>query len=471
MRICLVVLLTALTASAAEATADPPGELLARIAAIRQNAQRFGGELWPGWNPAATPLAVHKRGEMGVLVGHPKPPAGFQSFPTSALAEPVFVAPNTQGMTLANTSATFGGALTSFVGFNSLMDLKDTEDAVALGMHELFHAHEKKIAPKKFGNILVFLWGQYPEFSARNRVMLQLEADALYRAVKAADAAEARRYAADFLGLRMERRKEIAADAVGFESGEESNEGLCHYIEYRALDLAYPQRADLRDKRLEALRQTGALARDRDRFYVTGMAIALLLDRLRPGWKQEYESSPALIDELLAKAVPPQSTPRDLKALIRDEQSKLDKRSDEGSRRLGVMLNSGYKVLVEVGEAKKVLQLRGFDPFGAVQLTPDHIAHTFLMLDMPGVKMEFTGVPVIYEKLQDALWCMLPEEVVLAAIKKMGEKLVIQGQGYRLEFEKMEAAQRGRELRIKPAVDLLRKQGTGKPEILKIEKR
>jgi len=465
------VLLTVLTASAAEFPPDPPAELLARIAAIRQNAKRFGNEMWPAWDPTATPLAVHKRGELGVLVGHPKPPAGFQPYSTAAIAEPVFVAPNTQGMTLSSTAAPFAGTLTSFVGFNSIMDLKDTEDAVALGMHELFHAHEGKIAPRKVGNILVFLWGQYPEFSARNRVMLQLEAEALYRAVKAADAAETRRHAADFLDLRLERRKEIAADAAGFESGEESSEGLAHYIEYRVLELAYPQRTDLREKRLEALKQTGGLARARDRFYTTGMAIALLLDRLRPGWKQEYETTPALIDQLLAKSVPPQSTPRDLAALILDERQRLDKRSDEGSRRLGLMLNSGYKVVVEVGEAKKQLRLRGFDPYGAVQLTPDHIAHTFLLLDMPGMKLEFTGVPVIYEKLQDALWCMLPEEVVLAAIKKMGEKLVLQGPGYLLEFEKMEAAQRGRELRIKPATDLQRKQGTGKPEILKIEKR
>jgi hypothetical protein len=374
-------------------------------------------------------------------------------------------------MVLSNTAAPFGGALSSFVGFNSLMDPKNPEDAVALGMHELFHAHEKKIAPKKFGNILVFLWGQYPEFSARNRVLLHQEAEALYRALAAPDDAELRRHAADFLGLRAERRKDLAAEAAGFESGEESNEGLCHYIEYRALELAYPQRADLRQKRLEELRQTGLLARDRDRFYSTGMAIALLLDRVRPGWKKEYEATPALIDELLAKSVAAQSAPRDLSALIREEQQRLDKRSDEGSRRLGVMLNSGFKVLVEVAEAKKSLQLRGFDPFGAVQLTPDHIAHTFLLLDMPGMKLEFTGLPVIYEKLQDALWCILPEEAVQEAVKKLGDKLVLQGRGYRLEFEKMEVAQRGRELRIKPAVDLQRKPGAGKPEILKIEKR
>ena len=106
-----------------------------------------------------------------------------------------------------------------------------------------------------------------------------------------------------------------------------------------------------------------------------------------------------------------------------------------------------------------------------VQLTPNHVAHTYLVLKMPGMKLEFARVPVIYKKLQDALWCIVPEEVVQEAVKKLGDKLVIQGQGYRLEFEKIEVSQRGRELRVRPATDLKRKPGTGKPEILKIEKR
>jgi hypothetical protein len=338
---------------------------------------------------------------------------------------------------------------------------------VALGIHELFHAHQQKIAPNKYGNILVVLWGQYPEFSARNRVLLQLEAESLSRALKVSDPGEVRRHAADFLGLRAERRKEMTAEVARYESGEESHEGLSRYIEYRLLETAFAARADLREKKFEELAQAGGLARDRERFYVLGMAEGLLLDRLRPGWKKEFETSEALLDELLAKSVAPSAPARDLGGLIRQEEQVLAKRADEGSRRLGVLLNQGRKVLVELKDIKKNLRLRGFNPNGVVQLTTDHVAHTFLLLDLPGVKLEFTGVPVIYEKLQDALWCALPDEAVQAALEKMTDKLVLKGPGYLMEFEKMEVIQRGRELRIKPAADLERKPAPGKPQILK----
>src|SRR5437899_2403708 len=179
MRFCIALLMASLAASAA----DVPAELLARMEAIRQAGRRFGKEMWPGWDPTATPLAFAKRGELGVLVGHPHPPAGFQAYPTTAVSEPVYVSSSTEGMAMANTAAPFGGVLTSFVRYNNIMDAASREEAAALGMHELFHAHERKISPQKFGNILVFLWGDYPEFSAKNRVMLNMEALALFRAV------------------------------------------------------------------------------------------------------------------------------------------------------------------------------------------------------------------------------------------------------------------------------------------------
>ena len=307
-----------------------PRELLNRIEAIRQAGRRVGPDLWPGWDPLATPLAIHKRGEMAVLVGHPHPPAGFQRYPTPLVSAPVFVAPNTEGMVLANTAQLFGGVVTSFIGYSDLMEKASVEEAAALGIHELFHAHQLKIAPKKSANILVVLWGQYPEFSARNRVLLQLEAEALHHALKATDATEMGRYAGEFAGLRLERRKGLSAEVVRYESGEESHEGLSRYIEFRLLETAFPQRVDLRDKKLDDLTQLSALGRDRDRFYVMGMAVGLLLDRVRPGWKQEFETTDALLDELLAKSVTAQPVTRDLSALITAQQTALDKRSDEG---------------------------------------------------------------------------------------------------------------------------------------------
>src|SRR3972149_4628925 len=41
----------------------------------------------------------------------------------------------------------------------------------------------------------------------------------------------------------------------------------------------------------------------RQRLYPLGMAQAVLLDRLRPGWKKEFETTEKFLDELLADAV------------------------------------------------------------------------------------------------------------------------------------------------------------------------
>ncbi len=445
-------------------------ELLSRIKELRRAAKQAAGDLWPGWDPTATPMGVHKAKEFSVLIGHPKPPAPFRPYATTQVSVPVFVADTTEGIPLANTAQPFAGALTSFVGFSDLMDKNPVEEAVALGIHELFHAHQRRIAPQKYANVLVVLWGQYPEFSARNRALLELEAEALLRALRAPDAEEQRRQAGDFQGLRAARRKEMAADVARYESAEESSEGLARYMEYRLLEVAYPARVELREKRLQALENLGSLERDRERFYVLGMAEAALLDRLRPGWKKEFESSDALLDDLLARAVPPATAVRDVSSLVREQEQVLAKREDEGSRRLGVLLTKGRRVVVEVGQAKQEVRLRGFNPNGSLQLTPNHVVHTYLLLDLKGMKMEFTGVPAVYDKLQDAFWFVLPDEVVQQAIERFAnhpEKLVIKGTGFLGEFENVEVEQRGREVRVRPAAVLQRKPPPPKPEFVK----
>jgi hypothetical protein len=454
---------------------DPPDALLERIEAIRQAGRRAAAELWPGWDPLATPLAIHKRSELGVLVGHPKPPAGFRRFATTLVSAPVFVADGTPGMAMSNTAAEFGGVITSFLGFQELMERPTVAEAAALGIHELFHAHQKKIAPRKHGNILVALWGRYPEFSARNRALLNLEAEALHSALLAGDSAEQRRHAADFLGLRAERRKEMSAEVVRYESGEESSEGLAHYIEYRLLEAAFPEERAARDKLLEDLTRLGALPHDRQRFYVLGMAEGLLLDRLRSGWKKEFETSPALLDELLARAAPPASHPRDLNSLLAAQEAELARKAEEGSRRLGLLLAKGRRVSIEIEGLRKEIGLRGLNPNGIVQLSPDHVAHTYLLLDLKGeggaaARLEFSGIPVIYEKLQDILWCSLPDDAVEAALARLAdapEKLVIKGQGFLLELTQMEVNQRGKELRVRPSQDLVRKAPLEKPKFIK----
>src|SRR5204862_1096256 len=140
---------------------------------------------------------------------------------------------------------------------------------------------------------------------------------------------------------------------------------------------------------------------------------------------------------LLERSTQPLQHTREWGPILLEQQSLLNKREEEGSRRVGLMLQKGRKVVIEVAKAKHKVNLRGFNPNLIVQLTPNHVAYTFLMLDLDEMKLEFNGVPVVYEKLQDAFWCMLPDDVVDKALKEMTDKLKIEGRGYRLEFENM----------------------------------
>jgi len=127
-------------------------------------------------------------------------------------------------------------------------------------------------------------------------------------------------------------------------------------------------------------------------------------------------------------------------------------------------------VVVKVGQVKQEVRLRGFNPNGTLQLTPNHVVHTYLLLDLKGMKMEFTRVPAVYDKLQDTFWFVLPDEAVAQAIERFAdhpEKLVIKSAGFLGEFENVEVEQRGREVRVRPAAVLQRKPPPPKPEFVK----
>lgn len=488
----LLLLLLLLAAPAWPAAAQPDPAFLQRLEQLRRVAREAGNDLWPGWDPTATPLAIHKGTEMAVLVGHPAPPAQFRRIAAPDVSAPVYVADSTAGMVRANTAQPFAGTLTSFFSYDDFMN-KPAPEALALAIHELFHAHLSRIAPRKFGDILVVLWGKYPQFSARNRALLALEAEQLYQAVTEGKDDEARKSAAAFGGIRAERRKDLTPELARYESGEESGEGLARYIELqvlRRLARAQPgdrQAAESAEKLLEPLRRINALERDRDRFYALGMAQAALLDRLRPGWKKEYESGPLLLDDLVAAAVPGASQAETagiialngFPRLLSEQQQAVAQRREEGTQRLASMLSApGERLVVYVEELKNKIGLRGINPNGSVQLSPDQVLHTFLLLDLgaePGarIRLEFRGIPAVYDQRQDAFWFVLPPAAVAKSLEAYtretegAPRLVLNTQGFYGEFTGVEVERRGRELRIRPAKDLQRQPALKPPEFVR----
>jgi len=99
---------------------------------------------------------------------------------------------------------------------------------------------------------------------------------------------------------------------VAFERELERLGGLAKYVETRFAELAASEteaakgyRTVLGKSRADAvwrLRRLGSLVGD-TRFYPSGEAQALLLDRLHPQWKQKAMQEGAYLDDLLKAAL------------------------------------------------------------------------------------------------------------------------------------------------------------------------
>jgi hypothetical protein len=202
----------------------------------------------------------------------------------------------------------------------------DTETYIGGLAHEAFHAYEGTVAPGRLAEaeFATPLEGQYPWENDASEQAWQTELDALYAAVTAASDDEAAQYARQFLALREERRtaNALSTNLVDYERQREWLEGLAKYAELviqreagRSADYA-PLPAIAGDPSFHAYRtrerfwsqQLGEVKRLTNRsgevrFYYSGMAQAVLLDRFAPGWKEQAWSQGAWLEDLLAKAL------------------------------------------------------------------------------------------------------------------------------------------------------------------------
>ncbi len=112
----------------------------------------------------------------------------------------------------------------------------------------------------------------YPVDAAEPLGLRRPESASLARAIQASTTTEAAR-------LRRRRFALIPASSAAYERGSELKEGLARYIEAEAR----------RSSASPIPAEEFAPAAVRDRAYASGCAIALLLDRLDPGWKERLD--------------------------------------------------------------------------------------------------------------------------------------------------------------------------------------
>lgn len=392
--------------------------------------------VWPGWNARDTPLLLYLPNDQELLIGHPRPPAGFRPYagPLEFPGASIWVRNDTTLVTSdgQNTSMDVEGVRTLVVAdplsnlrLNIASLLEDprpgTEKArkleastlapdpyaqLGLIVHEAFHVFQDRAHPERGGN--EGLLAIYPVLSVDNNVGFGLEALALDEVLRAKTTADARRAALRWLAAREERRRSLDTRAIQYEDGTEFAEGLAKYTEYQlweSLEGREPSAGLARAQGFagyhDLSRRRAALAADmrahlrgevnvnnapfgtapaRMRLYYSGMGIAVLLDRLAPGWKQRFWESDSTLTGMARTAIAPsefelRNALAELRAdtafaslRIAKERLARDGARDAVNRLAAFGRGPGVRLIVDYGALDSRRVRLAFTPFGITRV-------------------------------------------------------------------------------------------------------
>ncbi len=290
-------------------------------------------DVWPGFDLQKIPVAIYD-GKRTVLHHHPSPPDEF----TDGVYE------GRHPAVTGNSSLLLGGVETATVFSKS-----PTPGLIA---HEAFHVHQRTRHPAWSANEADLF--TYPVEDAEALALLRRETDALRRALEGDGSA-----AQLALELRRRRFERIGATATAYERASELNEGIAMYVQHRIDGGAIV----LTDGPPDGVR---------DRVYQSGLALATLLDRYDPKWRETLESGdPRSLDELLAAAIIPHV---DVEAEIREVIAGREQ------RRRDFLDRSGWTVVITARD-RPFFPSR-FDPLNVHVVGEGEVLHTrFLQLD------------------------------------------------------------------------------------------
>jgi len=332
------------------------------LAAYDEAAATIG---WPGFDARTVPIAMIDDART-YLVRHPSPPAEFdrmRGVEGGAVADVVLAD------TRANTDIELAGVRTAVIAFPE-GDV-DPMASAALAMHEAFHAYQTTRHPGWVANEVDLF--TYPVRPAALLELRRLEGGALRRAVTAPDSVRELCWAQEFLRVRARRFARLDDASVAYERHTELREGLARYVEARAAG-----RSEV------ALPADGfPPERVRDRAYATGHALAVLLDRLAPRWKDSLMAGgeAASLDGLLGAAIGARSarscraSPDEAaraRALARSDSADLVRR--DARARAAFDDAPGWRL--EIAADGAPVAPERFDPLHVRVLDARHVLHT-----------------------------------------------------------------------------------------------
>jgi hypothetical protein len=195
---------------------------------------------------------------------------------------------------------------------------------VAALLHESFHAYQGLTAPERLrdGENVLRETSDYPAREAAHVELWKEELVLLRDALRAETETEAAELTRQFLAQRDHRRAQLDVRFVRYEQHREWVEGLAKYTEmeiwrqaaitpdYAPVDAladveAFKDYETFDRHRSQQVDQIARMASNEGdgRFYYSGMAQAVLLDRLAPGWKGQIMQDGVFLENLLREAV------------------------------------------------------------------------------------------------------------------------------------------------------------------------
>jgi len=293
--------------------------------------------LWPNFDPQKIPVAIYD-GKRTVLRHHPWPPPEFQSGIDGHVYR------GRHPAVTGNSSVTIGGVETATV--------LATNATPGLIAHEQFHVHQRTHHPTWSANEADLF--TYPVDDAEALALLRRETDAL-RTALTGDKSAARLA----LEYRRQRFAKIGETATKYERASELNEGLAMYVQHRVDggNMVLPD---------------GSPDGVRDRVYQSGLALATLLDRYDPKWRETLENGdPRSLDEILFAAISPNI---DVTAEIREVLAKREQRKRE------FLDQKGWTITITAKD--QPLFPERFDPLNVHVVGKGEVLHTrFLQLN------------------------------------------------------------------------------------------
>jgi hypothetical protein len=402
------------------AAQEPPWDAAAAVKEAHERVHELGrlgpDSIWPGFRPDTIPVLYVFRERGTLLVGwRGGLPEGFE--PVERLAGAGWRPEASRGAASTGTQLEGRGAA------QVVVSEPDVAGLVGTTVHEAFHVFQGSVRRegKRFGQgENSFLVTRYPVFDVENEAAFALEGRVLGAALAERSADDAFTLALQFVAVREGRHRRLEAELVEFEKLAELNEGLAQYVGLRAVrmlghDPVYESSAAAAAARI--LGDLDALITDtsqsfRLRFYRTGPAMSLLLDRLADfDWKVWLMEEDATLQDALAEVVGFWERQRawQLEA-YRDhggaelaERSVIEHRALRRTQVEEALAEPGVRLVV-LGDGLGYVGICGIDPQNLLQVDEGVLLHSrwFVACAGSALQAEFT-TPVVHDQAKARL--------------------------------------------------------------------